>query len=115
MTFDHEQAAKTPEPGDDIFGDAVAEMAEGGVAAEIGEWQYRDRRSIGRSLTVGPERRRGHAIGEDIAVELLGLCLRRDLEILLEDVATDCVGPQCFRAVAFARVKPHEGAIDGLA
>src|ERR1051326_7522919 len=34
---------------------------------------------------------------------------------VLEDIATGRIGPQCFRAFAPARVKPHEGAIDGLA
>ena len=35
MTIDHKQASKAAEPGDNVFGDAVAEMAEVGVAAEI--------------------------------------------------------------------------------
>ena len=45
MAIDHEQQAKAAEAGDDVFGDAVAEMAEVGVAAEIAEGQDRNRRA----------------------------------------------------------------------
>jgi hypothetical protein len=114
VTIDHEHP-KAAKARDDVFGHAVAQMGEAGLAAHVVEGQHGNRWAVGGSLVLGLRGRRGQAICEDVAVDLLRPGVRRQAEILSQGVAAGCVEFQRLRVLALAGMEAHQRAIDGLA
>src|SRR4030095_15008086 len=114
MAIDHEQEMKSAEAGNSVFGNPVAKMRKVGIAAQIAERQHSDRGTFARPFGRGHGRRRGEAIREDVTVEVFGLSVRLNLEILLQSLAQSRIELQRLSAVALQRKQAHEGSVDRL-
>jgi hypothetical protein len=114
VPVDHEKQMKPAEASNRVFGNPVAKMRKVGIAAQVAEGQHSDRRTLARPFGGSHGRRRGQAIGEDVSVEVFGLSVRLNLEILLQSLAQSRVELQRLSAVALQRKQTHEGAVDRL-
>ncbi len=94
--------------------DLGAHARELRAAADQGRVNNGFTRRTGEPRPASRRRPLGRALGQDFAVELLGLGLGLDPQLAPQRLHADLVAPQRGRAAALGRVEPHERPMRGF-